>query len=207
MAIEQPAYRVMDRDGDMEIRQYEPYIVAETFVEGDFGITGNEGFRRLFRYITGGNEGRAEISMTAPVAQQRGGQEIAMTAPVAQVSEGAGHWVSFMMPGEYTLETLPRPADARVRLREVPGQLVAALKYSGFWGESRYQKEEERLRRFMSERGLAAQGEPVFARYDPPYMPPFLRRNEILIPLAGAPARLRTPQGAPALASLIGRVA
>lgn len=184
MAIEQPTYRVVDRDGDIEIRQYDGYIVAETFVEGPFDEAGNEGFNRLFRYITGSNQARTEISMTAPVGQTAGGQKIAMTAPVAHVSEAAGHWISFVVPAEFTLDTAPQPTDPRVRLRAVPGQTVAALRYSGFWSEKRYQKEEERLRQVMAERGLVASGEPLFARYNPPFMPPFMRRNEILIPLA-----------------------
>ena len=184
MAIEQPNYRVIDKKDDLEIRQYGAYIVAETFVEGDFGDSGNEGFQRLFRYITGGNQARAEISMTTPVAQRPGGQKIAMTAPVGQVSEGNGHWISFMMPSQFTMATLPQPIDPRVRLREVPGQLMAVLRYSGFWGETRYRKEEARLRELVEKRGLVAAGEAQFARYDPPFMPPFMRRNEIMIPLA-----------------------
>jgi hypothetical protein len=188
MAIEQPVYRVIDNESDLEIRQYEPYIVAETWVEGEFGKAGNEGFMRLFRYITGSNQGRAKISMTAPVAQQSAGQKIEMTAPVALTGEGRGHWVSFMMPSQFTLATLPRPADERVRLREVPGSVMAVVRYSGFWSEKRYQKEEARLRSFIAERRLVPAGEPQFARYDPPYMPPFMRRNEIMIPLVGEPA-------------------
>lgn len=184
MAIEQPKYQVVEQQPDLEIRQYQPYIVAETFVEGAFGDAGNEGFMRLFRYITGANQGRAEISMTAPVGQ-RTGEEIAMTAPVSRIGAGGGHWISFVMPARYTMDTLPVPTDDRVRLREVPGQLMAVVRYSGFWGEKRYQKEEARLRGFVRERGLAEAGAPVFARYDPPFMPPFLRRNEIMIPLAG----------------------
>lgn len=184
MAIEQPTYRVVDRNGDIEIREYDGYIVAETFVEGAFDEAGNEGFRRLFRYITGSNQARAEISMTAPVAQTAAGQKIAMTAPVAQMSEAAGYWVSFVVPAEFTMDTAPQPTDPRVRLRAVPSQTMAALRYSGFWSEQRYQREKQRLRELMAERGLVAVGEPQFARYNPPFMPPFMRRNEILMPLS-----------------------
>ena len=186
MAIEQPQYDVLARDGELEIRNYPGYIVAETFVGGDFEAAGNEGFGRLFRYITGANRARSEISMTAPVGQRPGaGQEIAMTAPVAQKSEPDGHWVSFVMPSDFTVATLPVPTDPRVRLREVPGQHFAVLRYSGFWSESRYRREESRLRTLMSERGLQATGLAELARYNPPFMPPFMRRNEILIPIAG----------------------
>lgn len=111
MAIEQPTYRVVEQRDNLEIRQYDPYIVAETRVEGAFDDAGNEGFTRLLRYITGANRSRAEISMTAPVAQ---------------VGDGAGHWVSFMMPSQFTLETLPQPSDARIRLRAVADAAAAS---------------------------------------------------------------------------------
>lgn len=184
VAIEQPRYEVVEQAGDIELRRYAPYLVAETFVSGEFADAGNEGFGRLFRYITGANTARAEIAMTAPVSQQAGGVAIDMTAPVGLSGGDDGHWVSFVVPAAFTPDTVPLPSDPRVRIREVPAQLVAALRYSGFWGEARYQREEGRLREAIEARGLVAAGEPRFARYDPPYKPPFMRRNEILIPLA-----------------------
>lgn len=184
MAIEKPDYRIVDEQDNLQIRDYGPYLVAETFVEDEFSDAGNEGFRRLFRYITGANQARAEISMTAPVTQRSEGLKIAMTAPVAQTSAGDGHWISFVVPSSFTIDTVPQPTDPRVRVSEVPAQRMAVLRYSGFWSESRYQKEESRLREFMRQRNLIAGGEPQFARYDPPYMPPFMRRNEIMIPVA-----------------------
>ncbi len=188
MAIEQPDYRLVEKSGEIEIRDYDGYLVAETYVEDGFADAGNEGFRRLFRYITGANRARAEISMTAPVTQRSEGQKIAMTAPVGQTSDGAGHWISFVVPSQFTMDSVPQPTDPRVRVSEVPPQRMAVVRYSGFWGEKRYQKEEMRLREFMRERNLIAAGEPQFARYDPPYMPPFMRRNEIMIPVAAATA-------------------
>lgn len=185
MAIEEPRYDVVRRDRDVEIRRYQAYMVAETFVSGDFGDAGNEGFRRLFRYITGANTARTEISMTAPVSQQPAGRKIEMTAPVAQSPASGGQWVSFMVPSSYSLATVPQPTDVNVRIREVPAQLVAVVRYSGTWSVKRYQREEQRLREEIASLGFLAAGEPQFARYNPPYMPPFMRRNEILIPLAG----------------------
>lgn len=196
MAIEQPSYRVIEQDGDFEIRQYESYLVAETLVSGDFAEAGNEGFRRLFNYITGSNEARTGISMTAPVGQSS--QEIAMTAPVNQAEASGGYWVSFVVPSQFTLDTVPLPLDPRVRVREVPGQLVAVLRYAGFWSEGKYQRKEALLMDFIDSRGLAKAGRAQFARYNPPYMPPFLRRNEIMVPLAGAPAAMgNAAQGSP----------
>lgn len=184
MAIEQPRYDVLSRDADLEIRRYAPYLVAETFVDASFGDAGNEGFSRLFRYITGANTARAEISMTAPVSQQPAGTRIDMTAPVGQVAEAGGFWISFVVPSSFTADTVPQPVDARVRIREVPSQLMAVARYAGTWREARYQTEEQRLRAQLVARGLDPAGDAQFARYNPPYMPPFLRRNEILIPLA-----------------------
>ena len=201
MAIEQPRYEVLSREGDVEIRSYAPYLVAETFVPGSFESAGNEGFRRLFRYITGANTASVEISMTAPVSQQQGGAAIAMTAPVAQTAAPDGHWVAFMVPSSFTAGTAPQPSDPRVRIREVPAQLVAVARYAGFWGESRYRREEQRLLEQIGSLGLTVNGAAQFARYNPPYMPPFLRRNEILVPVASAATALVPERAIPVAAN------
>lgn len=181
MAIEKLAYRVVDEDGAFELRQIEPHLVAETFVEGDFDQVGSEGFRRLVKYIGGANERSAEIAMTAPVVQEPEAEKIAMTAPVGQQESGGRYRVTFVMPSRYTLETLPRPTDERIRLRAEPERSMAAIRYSGFWSRSRYDEHERKLRDWIAGRGLEPAGEPVWARYDPPFMPWFLRRNEVLI--------------------------
>ncbi len=196
MAVEKLAYRTIEQDGPFELRLIEPHVVAETFVEGDFERVGNEGFRRLVKYIGGANRARAEISMTAPVVQEPASEEIAMTAPVLQESAseeiamtapvaqekiGDRYRITFLMPSKYTLETLPQPTDARVRLRAEPMRLAAAIRYTGSWNRSRYEDHERRLRDWMQRRGLEMASSPVWARYDPPFVPWFLRRNEILI--------------------------
>ena len=189
MAIEEPAYTVVESEAPFEIRDYRSYVVAETFVEGTFGDVGNEGFQRLFRYISGDNRGAEKISMTAPVEQEAAPAKIAMTAPVEQQRAG-GRWrIAFVLPASYTLETAPRPTDDRVALTEVPPRRMAVVRYRGGWSEARYDEELAALRRFIAERGLAAVGEPVFARYDPPFMPSFLRRNEIQIPVRSPAVR------------------
>jgi hypothetical protein len=181
MAIEEPDYDILESAEDFELRRYDSYIVAETVVEEAFDDAGNEGFRRLFSYISGENRKKASISMTAPVSQEKDYEQISMTAPVNQQSV-AGRWrVTFMMPSGYTLETLPEPIDERVTLKEVEGKLVAALKYSGTWSKKRFEMKKERLESLIQERGLISMGEPVFARYNPPFMPWFMRRNEVLI--------------------------
>ena len=183
MAIEQPRFAVEDRDGAFELRRYAPYLVAETRVVGArFEEAGNVAFRRLFRYISGQNEAQQKIAMTAPVTQAPS-EKIAMTAPVAQVADADGYRVAFVVPAKYTRETVPRPLDPSIEIREVPGQLVAAWRYTGRWTAANYRENEAFLRARMQARSLVAAGPPVLARYDPPFMPAFLRRNEILIPV------------------------
>ena len=181
MAIEETEYDVLQSDGNFELRNYYPHIVAETFVDGDFDSVGNEGFRRLFGYISGNNQTQESISMTAPVSQEVNSEKIAMTAPVNQ-QEDAGKWrITFMMPSKYALDTLPIPLDDRVKLRKVESKLMAVFKYTGTWSKKRYAQKREKLEAIIKERGLIPDGEPVFARYNPPFMPWFLRRNEVLI--------------------------
>lgn len=183
MAIERAQYTVVEKEGNFELRQYEPNLVAETIVEGDFDEVGNEGFRRLFDYISGNNRKQQSISMTAPVSQKAESEKISMTAPVNQVRVGEKYRITFLMPANYTMETLPEPLDNRVRLKEVPSQLIAAFRYSGTWSEGRYEEKRVRLQALMRQKGLEPAGEPIFARYNPPFMPWFLRRNEVLIPV------------------------
>jgi len=183
MAIEKAKYTVIEKDGPFELRQYEPQIVAETFVEGDFDEVGDEGFRRLYGYISGKNRKKESISMTAPVSQEATSEKIAMTAPVGQERVGGTWRITFLMPSTYTLKTLPEPLDSSVTLRETAGQLMAAMRYSGTWSREHYQKREAQLLEWIQNRGLRPTGEPVFARYNPPFMPWFLRRNEVLIPV------------------------
>lgn len=183
MKYEEPEYLVIEKKGKFEIRQYEPYIVAATFVEGDFDKVGNEGFRRLFKYIQGNNQSKQSISMTAPVSQEEKSEKIAMTAPVRQEETGDIWQISFVMPSKYSMDTLPDPLDPSVELRKVPGRLMAVIQYSGTWSKMRYERHEALLKDMIREMGFSEIGRPVFARYNPPFTPWFLRRNEILIPV------------------------
>ena len=183
-AVEEAKYEVLSRDGDIELRQYEGSIVAETVVRGDFDEAGNRAFRKLFRYIDGNNEAREEIAMTAPVSQEAASEKIAMTAPVSQQRQGDAWAVSFMMPASYTMDTVPKPVDPEVRIREIPAQRVAAIRYSGFWSEKNYSEHLAELEAWLRANALEPAGEPVWARYDPPFKPWFMRRNEILVPVS-----------------------
>jgi hypothetical protein len=181
MAIEEPDYRVEKTTDVYEIRAYEPYIVAQTLVTGDASDAGNEGFRILAAYIFGKNQSQGSIAMTAPVAQSAA--KIEMTAPVAMRAGPKGYWVQFAMPHQWTLATLPKPLDERVQLIQMPARRVAVVRYSGFWSESRYEENLARLRAALVADGLVTEGDPVWARYDPPWIPWFLRRNEIWLQL------------------------
>ncbi|MGB5750834.1 MAG: heme-binding protein [Desulfobacterales bacterium] len=183
MAIEKAKYTILEKEEDFEIRQYDPQIVAETYVDGDLEDVGNEGFRRLYGYISGDNKKKQSISMTAPVGQEANSEKIAMTAPVQQEKKDNQWRITFLMPAEYTLETLPEPNDDRVKLKADPGRLMAAVRYSGTWSEDGYEENRALLEEYIQKRGLIKTGEPVWARYDPPFMPWFLRRNEVLIPV------------------------
>jgi len=183
MATEEAPYKVLKNDNIFELREYEPHILAETIVDSDLEGAGNMAFRRLFKYISGDNRTRDKISMTAPVSQESNGEKISMTAPVSQ-EKVQGKWaVSFMMPASYTMETLPVPDDPTIKLRQVPARRIAAVRYSGFWSEEKYLLHKEKLETWMRENKFAAAGEPVWARYNPPFTPWFMRRNEILIPV------------------------
>jgi hypothetical protein len=181
LAIEEPQFEVVKSFPDFEVRRYAPTIVAQTVVQAGIEDAGNEAFRILAGYIFGKNQGERKIDMTAPVAQTP--VKIAMTAPVAQAPAADGMVVQFTMPREWTLETLPRPLDERVALKELPGRTVAVIRYSGTWSEARYLEHLEKLKAALAREGLRWSGEPVWARYNPPIMPWFLRRNEIWLEL------------------------
>lgn len=184
-AIEEPAFQTEREDGDFSVRRYAPMIVAETTVEGGLWGASNDGFRVIAGYIFGNNTAaggeRAKIAMTAPVTMEP--ERIAMTAPVTTEAAEGRYRMHFVMPSRYTLETLPRPNDPRVALREVPPQRMAAVRFTGFTGEGRVAEKTAELLAWMKGAGLEAAGAPQLARYDPPWTLPFLRRNEILVPL------------------------
>ncbi len=183
MALEEAKYTVIMKEESFELRQYESHIVAETKVDGDFDKAGNEGFRRLFKYISGENQKKQSIAMTTPVSQETGSEKIAMTAPVSQEQTG-GQWrIAFVMPSEYTMDMLPQPLDPKVSLRHVPPRHMAAIAYSGSWSRERYMKHRALLETYIQKKKLQPLGDPVLARYNSPFTLWFLRRNEVLIPV------------------------
>jgi effector-binding domain-containing protein len=180
-AIEEPSFTVARHYNDFELREYAPYLVAEVTVPGPAADAGGQGFRLLAAYIFGKNNGERKIDMTAPVTQMPKQQKIDMTAPVTQTAAEDGFVIQFKMPAAFTLDTLPEPLDPRVRLAQVPGARYAVIRYSGFWTEDNYEKHLSKLKTLMASNQLEPLGPPVYARYDAPYVPWFMRRNEIWI--------------------------
>ncbi|MGE5265970.1 MAG: SOUL family heme-binding protein [Deltaproteobacteria bacterium] len=183
MTYREPAHKVEVRDGDFEIRRYAPVLAAEVTASGDRNTAIGAGFRLLADYIFGNNTKKQSIEMTAPVTQQRS-EKIAMTVPVTQQPAGSDWIVRFIMPADYTSETLPVPNDQRVRIVAVPEKRVAAVRFSGRSTDDNLSNHRSALEAWMKARGLKAAGEPTVAFYNPPWSLPFLRRNEYLIELA-----------------------
>jgi len=165
-AIEEPAYTVEQawEAEQIEIRRYAPRIMAVTTMQGDE----NNGFSVLAGYIFGGN------------AEE---QKIAMTAPVQQSMEGERE-MAFMMPAEYALEDLPTPEDQRVLFREAPAYTAAVIQFSGWASPEKADDNWQQLRRFLIAEGIDITGDPTLNQYNPPWTLPFMRRNEIIVPVA-----------------------
>jgi len=186
-AIEEPDYRVVRELAGIEVRQYAAYTVAEVVVAGPASEAGNEAFRILAGYIFGKNKGDRKFAMTAPVTQAAVPQKLEMTAPVTQTPVAKGFLVQFVLPKDVTVANAPEPLDTRVQVREVPTSLVAVIRYSGFWSESNYNEHLAKLQDGLRAADLTWTGEPVYSRYNAPFTPWFMRRNEIWLHLTGGP--------------------
>lgn len=188
MAIEEPDFTVITQVDDIQYRQYSPYLLAETLIEGvsDRNDAANEGFSRLFKYISGANSVQSKISMTAPV-QQTPSRKIAMTAPVQETASAQGWTIAFVVPKEFTVDTVPLPSNPAVRIREVPGDIMAVLRYSGRWTDKNLATHSDELMEKLRQAGLSTQGEIISASYNAPFVPPFLRRNEVMIKVDRVP--------------------
>ncbi len=179
--MREPAYKVVSVNDGYEVREYAGYLAAETTVSGPWKDGLREGFRRLFSYISGENEGRAKIAMTAPVLSSDP-ERIAMTAPVLQETGAGGEQVvSFIAPAEYKTETLPVPKDPRIRIREVPPFTAAALRYGGWTDAETVEKKTRELRSLLERDGRTPVPPFLSAQYNPPWTVPPFRRNEIIV--------------------------
>ncbi len=186
-AYEQPRYDVIGKYDDFEVRRYAPYLVAETAIDGAYEEGRNAAFRRLFGYITGNNKTDERIEMTVPVTSTpRDRSAVGATNGSGASAPKAGANASvmqFMVPGKFTMDTVPEPRDPRVRIRMLAEQVFAVRRYSGRWTEENYRENEDLLRRQLTAAGLAAKGPSIFAAYNGPFTPWFLRRNEVMIPV------------------------
>ena len=180
--VEQPKYKVLESQGKIEIREYPPLIVAEVEVKGERMKALNQGFRLIADYIFGNNLSSKKVPMTAPVTQEAG-EKIAMTAPVTQDGSGDSWKVRFMMPANYTLDTLPEPKNPAVRLMAIAARRVAVIRFSGFNTGRNISTHREQLLQYIAEHRLSVVGQPTTAFYNPPWTLPFLRRNEIMVEL------------------------
>jgi hypothetical protein len=187
MATEQPSYTASQQSGPIEVRQYGAMVAAEVSVAGDRETASTAGFRALAGYIFGGNSGKKSIAMTAPVVQaqaQAKGQSIAMTAPVMQTGDGKEWTVRFIMPKAMTMQNLPIPNNPQVKLVPLKPASFAAIRFSGSAREADIQRQTKLLQDYMAARSMKAAGPASLARYDPPWTPSMMRRNEIMIPIA-----------------------
>ena len=178
--VEQAKYSVAESHGSIEIRDYAPMIVAEAEVSGERGAAINQGFRMIADYIFGDNIASQKVAMTAPVTQQAS-QKIAMTAPVTQQGDGTVWQVRFVMPANYTMETLPKPINDAVKLHAVEGKQFAVIRFSGLAGEKSLKRYTDELTAFIAEHHLKPLATATYAFYNPPWTLPFLRRNEVMI--------------------------
>jgi hypothetical protein len=193
-ALEKPEYTVLLELGKIEYRQYKSYIVAETVVaDEDYNRAVETGFNRLFDYISGNNSGSEKVSMTAPVEMARTGIELQATSPVSTRQTAEGIRMAFMLPSEYDMLSAPKPLDDTVALNEIPERVMAAIRFSGRWTERNLTENEARLLENIAEQQLDTVGPSVFAAYNPPFIPPWFRRNEILFEVNGLPKAL-TPK-------------
>lgn len=182
-ATEEPNFEVIKRFDNVELRQYAPYVVAEVVLNATAQEAGSQAFPILAGYIFGKNKGEKKFAMTAPVTQTAVPVRMDMTAPVTQAAVAGGMLVQFVLPKGVTLATAPEPVDPRVKLRLVPADTWAVIQYSGTWSQTNYQEHLDQLKAILERAGVTTQGEPVLARYNSPFTPWFMRRNEIWLSL------------------------
>ena len=177
---ETPKYNVFKQDDNVELRQYPGYIKAEVEIEkGSYRNAIFKGFQILAEYIFGNNINDKKIAMTSPV-QVTGGTKIAMTKPVTISGEGT-YTVAFIMPSEYSMDTLPEPKNTAIRFSSVKPKTMAVIKFSGFYRKRQVEKAKKRLKNWLNKRNFAMRGDFIVAGYNPPWVPWFLARNEVMV--------------------------
>ncbi len=188
--IEEPRYEVVTGGDNYEIRTYQPQLVAQTVVSGDQKEAASAGFRILADYIFGNNQSQQKIAMTAPVSQatdtvndSNASEKIAMTAPVSQQQEGDSWLVTFTMPSEYTMDTLPIPNNTAVKIKLLPAATFAVKTFSGYAREKKVNRQKASLLEALDADGVTYSGPVVLSQFNPPWTPGFMRRNEVMVEL------------------------
>jgi len=181
-ALEEPKYSVLKEYETFEIRSYDSYLVAEVDVEGAYNETGNEAFRILAGYIFGDNQSSMKMNMTAPVESEaiQPSERMNMTAPVFSNKNINGYTYRFVMESKYTQETLPVPNNSKIRITEIKNRVMAVIGFSGRWSQKNFEKHEQILVNDLKNEGIGIASEAIYARYNAPFTPWFLRRNEIM---------------------------
>jgi hypothetical protein len=183
-----PPYETLWEHDELEVRRYGPRVVARTRLEGTDDESKNQGFRRLAGYIFGGNGGGQRIAMTTPVTTEPTSARIAMTTPVETASTDGEASMAFTMPAEWALADLPRPNDSRVVLEEAQARLVAVFRFRGRPSPAEFEAKQANLLRAVEAAGMQAAGPAYTAQYDPPWVLPVLRRNEVMVPVEALPS-------------------
>ncbi len=183
LAVDEPPHQVILQDGKYELREYPPILVAEVTVTGDMRLAGSRGFRLLADFIFGNNEPAEKIEMTAPVMRTEL-TDLKNLPPINRIKNKDRSWtVTFVMPEKWQKENLPQPNNPDVSIREMPAELIASIKFSGRGTETAHNKKQILLEKWIDEQGYDIVGKPRHAGYDAPWIPWFLRRNEVMIPV------------------------
>ncbi len=167
---EKLGYQVIENLGDFEVRLYPPHILVSTNESGSMSAAGSQAFRRLANYIFGGNNA---------------GKSIAMTAPVLQAQKEDGFITSFVMPASMSMQNMPSSSDSSLSFSEQPGGKFAAVSFSGLASQPLFDSKAKSLNKQLTANNIQVAGPAIYARYDGPWTPFFLRHNEVLIPLQG----------------------
>ena len=183
MASDEIAHKVIKEDGSIQIREYKPSVKAVVEIKSSRSEATSKAFRILFNFIRGNNISSKEISMTTPVSQTSS-QEIAMTTPVSQEKLSKNLWsVAFYMPNKMSFEETPKPKDKRITIKKVPARKMIAIKFSGRSTDSNIYEHEKELLNYIKKNDISTTGDAIYAFYSAPFVPWFLRRNEVLYEL------------------------
>ena len=177
--VETPSYKVIQSKGKIEIREFDPMVIAEVQVVGRRKDAISSGFKLLADYIFGNNISQENIDTTATI-QRPASEKIAMTAPVQQQLSNDSWLVSFVMPSEYSLEDLPKPKNIEVKLKNVPVKRFVTIRFSGTSSDENLAKHKKLLVEFIKTNGISVTGASKYAFYNPPWTLPLMRRNEVM---------------------------